>query len=138
MFAVVPFDPATTWGERRAFKVVGAINGTPWRGDLEQVGGEWVLALGPTWRRDAGIEAGETVEVALQLEGLQRDDLAPDLAGALAAHAEAAAFFDGLSQFYRKGYVSWIEATKRRPELRAARIAEAIDHLAAGRKERRR
>ena len=40
------------------------------------------------------------------------------------------------SMSYRRAYLRWIDATKRRPELRAARIAELIDLLKAGKKER--
>ena len=63
-------------------------------------------------------------------------DLADDIASALAANPAAAAFFDTLAQFYRKAYLRWIDATTRRPELRAARIAEVVDLLAAGIKQR--
>ena len=69
-------------------------------------------------------------------EGPQRGDLAPDVAGALDAEPEAAAFFDGLAPFYRRGYLRWIDGTKRRPEVRAARIAEVVELLKAGEKER--
>jgi hypothetical protein len=48
----------------------------------------------------------------------------------------AASFFDGLAQFYRKGYLTWIAGTKRRPEERARRIAEMISLLEAGKKQR--
>jgi Bacteriocin-protection, YdeI or OmpD-Associated len=44
--------------------------------------------------------------------------------------------FDTLAQFYRTAYLRWIDATTRRPDLRAARIAEVADLLAAGVKER--
>lgn len=40
------------------------------------------------------------------------------------------------ARFYRKAYLRWIDATTRRPELRAARIAAVVDLLAAGVKER--
>jgi Bacteriocin-protection, YdeI or OmpD-Associated len=50
----------------------------------------------------------------------------------------AAAFFDTLAQFYRKAYLRYIDATTRRPDLRAAHIAEVVDLLAAGVKERSR
>jgi hypothetical protein len=43
---------------------------------------------------------------------------------------------DTLAQFYRKAYLRWIDATTRRPDVRAARIAEVVDLLAAGVKER--
>jgi uncharacterized protein YdeI (YjbR/CyaY-like superfamily) len=83
-----------------------------------------------------GIVAGGDVTVELTPEGPQRADLAEDISAALAANPAAAAFFDTLAQFYRKAYLRWIDATTRRPELRAARIAEVVDLLAAGIKER--
>lgn len=60
----------------------------------------------------------------------------PGYGPALEANPAAAAFFDTLAQFYRKAYLRWIDATTRRPELRAARIAEVVELLAAGIKER--
>jgi hypothetical protein len=41
-----------------------------------------------------------------------------------------------LAQFYRKAYLRYIDATTRRPDLRAARIAEVTDLLEKGIKER--
>ena len=54
----------------------------------------------------------------------------------LEADPAAGAFFDTLAQFYRKGYLRYIDATKLRPDLRAARIAEVTGLLASGIKER--
>jgi Bacteriocin-protection, YdeI or OmpD-Associated/Aromatic amino acid lyase len=48
----------------------------------------------------------------------------------------AAAFFDSLAQFYRRGYLRWIDATRRRPEQRAVRIAEMVELLESGIKQR--
>ncbi len=72
----------------------------------------------------------------LEPEGPQRQDLADDIAAALAANPAAAAFFDTMAQFYRKAYLRWIDATTRRPDLREERIAEVVGLLAAGVKER--
>jgi uncharacterized protein YdeI (YjbR/CyaY-like superfamily) len=66
----------------------------------------------------------------------QRGDLADDICAALAATPEAGAFFDTLAQFYRRAYLRYIDATTRRPDLRAARIAEVVGLLADGIKER--
>jgi uncharacterized protein YdeI (YjbR/CyaY-like superfamily) len=66
----------------------------------------------------------------------QREELADDVAAALAADPTAAAFFDSLAQFYRKAYVRWIDATTRDPGLRARRIAEVTRLLGAGVKQR--
>jgi uncharacterized protein YdeI (YjbR/CyaY-like superfamily) len=83
-----------------------------------------------------GIAIGDEVSVELAPEGPQRGDLAGDIAAALAADPAAGAFFDTLAQFYRKAYLRWIDSTTRRPDLRAARIAEVVGLLAAGVKER--
>lgn len=95
-----------------------------------------MLVLGPAWTRDAHPAAGTAVEVVLEPEGPQRGDLAPDVAAALDAAPEAAAFFDSLAQFYRNAYLLWIDATKRRPEMRPVRLAEMVRLLQAGHKER--
>ncbi|MBM0240493.1 YdeI/OmpD-associated family protein [Micromonospora sp. ATA32] len=54
----------------------------------------------------------------IEPEGPQRQDLAEDVAAALEAHPQAAAFFDSLAQFYRRAYLRWIDATKRQPDQR--------------------
>jgi uncharacterized protein YdeI (YjbR/CyaY-like superfamily) len=76
------------------------------------------------------------VTVELSPEGPQRRDLAPDITAALTAEPEAAAFFDALAQFYRRAYLRWSDATKRRPDERTARIAEVVRLCKAGVKER--
>jgi uncharacterized protein YdeI (YjbR/CyaY-like superfamily) len=69
-------------------------------------------------------------------DGDARADLAEDLAAALDANPVAGAFFDSLAQFYRRAYLRWIDGTKRRPEVRAQRIAEVVTLLEAGVKQR--
>jgi len=132
----VPLDPAAAWGERSAYHLAGAINGMPYRGVLEAVGAGWGLRLGPAWRRDCGLGVGDAVDVLLAPEGPQRDALAPDLAAALEAEPAAAAFFDELAQFYRKAYLAWIDATRKSPDKRAARIAAVVALLKDRQKER--
>ena len=133
---VVPFDPDEMWGGKAEHPVGGTINGRRVRGRLTRGGDGWVFTLSPMWLRDAGVMTGQDVQVELTPEGPQRRDLADDIAAALAANPAAAAFFDTLAQFYRRAYLRWIDATTRRPELRAARIAEVVDLLAAGIKQR--
>jgi hypothetical protein len=48
----------------------------------------------------------------------------------------AGEFFDSIAQFYRRAYLRYIDATKRHPEEREARIAEVVGLLAAGIKQR--
>jgi hypothetical protein len=132
----VPFDPDKAWGARSEHRVGGTINGRFVRGSITRGGRGWVFTVTPMWMRDTGVTAGENVTVELAAEGPQRDDLAGDFSAALAANPAAAAFWDTLAQFYRKAYLRWIDATTRRPQLRAARITEVVDLLASGTKER--
>jgi hypothetical protein len=149
----VPFDPDEAWGPKKDHRVHGTINGMGVRAVLEPFdpvpgagvvpgsgdpggGGSFGFALGPAWRRGCGIGPGDVVDVVLQPEGPQRDDLAPDVAAALEAEPAAGEFFDSLAQFYRRAYLRWIDATKRRPDQRPVRIAEMVALLKAGVKER--
>jgi bacteriocin resistance YdeI/OmpD-like protein/uncharacterized protein DUF1905 len=132
----VPFDPDEEWGAKSQHPVGGTIDGRQVRGTVAPADRGWVFTLGSMWMRDAGVAAGTDVTVKLSPEGPQRGDLAEDIAAALAANPAAAAFWDTLAQFYRKAYLRWINATTRRPDLRAVRIAEVVDLLAAGVKER--
>jgi hypothetical protein len=136
VYLALPFDPAGVWGERARYHVRGTIDGRPFRGAAEPFAKGHLLALGPAYRRDTGLSPGDEVEVVLEIEGPQREALAPDLAAALEAEPEAGRFFDALATFYRKGYLRWIEATKRRPDVRAARITELVELLKAGHKQR--
>ena len=135
-YVVLSFNPEKEWGPRMRYHVRGTINGMTVRGALEQFGKGYFLPLGPAYRRDAGLTLGDLVTVMLTPEGPQRDALAADIVAAIEAEPEAARFFDGLASFYRKGYLRWIDATKRRPEERAQRIAEFVELMKAEKKER--
>lgn len=132
----VPFDPDEMWGAKAAHPVNGTINGRRVRGTITQGSGGWEYVLSRSRMGDPVIAASGDVVVELAPEGPQRGDLASDLAAALDASPAAGAFFDTLAQFYRKAYLRWIDATTRRPDVRAARIAEVVSLLEAGIKER--
>ena len=112
-----------------------SVAGCSMRGTVEKQQDGPVITLGPAWTQ-VPLRDGAEVEVVLEPEGPQRADLAPDIAAALDAAPEAAAFFDSLAQFYRKAWLRWIDSTKRNPEQRPARIEEMVRNLQDGRKER--
>ena len=132
----VPFDPDAAWGKKPRHLVGGSVGDCRIRGAVEPNDGGFALKLGPAWARDNPFRPGDSVEVTLTPEGPQREALDPDIAAALKAEPKAAAFFDGLAQFYRKAYLTWINGTKKRPEERVRRIAEMVKLLKAGVKQR--
>jgi len=136
VFVPVPFDPDQVWGAKAVHHIAGTVRGMRMRGEIETVDGDRGFVLGPAWRRDCGLDPGDEVAVVLEAEGPQRADLAPDIVAAFEREPAAGAFFDSLAQFYRNAYLRWIDGTKRRPELRESRIAEMVELLKAGHKDR--
>jgi hypothetical protein len=136
-FVAVPFDPDVVWAPKPRHHVTGTINGMRIRAVIETRGEMRGFWMGPAWLRDCHlVSIGDAITVEIVPEGPQRGDLTEDVAAALDANPDAGAFFDALAQFYRKGYLRWIDGTKRRPEERARRIAEMIQLLKAGVKQR--
>jgi hypothetical protein len=131
VYVRVPFDPDDVWGAKDRHYVQGSVRGRRIRGVLISDGRQFCLPLGPAWRRDNAVGAGETVEVELGPDGPQPDLLARDLSAALDREPEARRFFESIAPFYRKNYVRWIETAKR-PETRAARIHETVRLLKEG------
>ncbi len=131
----VPFDPDEAWGVKAWHHVNGTVNACRVRVTIAPGDSGWVFPL-PARILDTGVAVGSEVIVELAPEGPQRADLADDISAALVASPAAGAFFDTLAQFYRNSYLRYIDATTRRPDVRAARIAEVVDLLAAGIKER--
>jgi bacteriocin resistance YdeI/OmpD-like protein/uncharacterized protein DUF1905 len=134
----IPFEPVEAWGRRDRYHVTGTIEGVGFRTTLVTRDGAWRIELGPKSGSGARLEDGQPVTVVIEPEGPQAGQLVPDVAQALAGSPRAQAAFDGLATFYRKGWLRWIDATKRRPEVRAERIAEMVKLVEAGHKERAR
>lgn len=134
-YVVVPFDPREVWGKRDRYYVKGSVGGCGIRGLLMPDAGQFVIRLGAAWLRDNDVPLGVNVDVVLAPDGPQSDALAPDIAAVLDTDARAAAFFQSVAPFYRKNFIRWIESAKR-PETRAARIAEMMGLLRAGKREK--
>jgi hypothetical protein len=130
----LPFD--ALWGQRPRHLINGLVAGIRFRGAIEDVEGVPSLVFKPAWLRDNPVGPGDVVTAQIAPEGPQRGALDEDIVAALDANPEAATFFDGLAQFYRKAYLTWIDGTKKRPEERARRIAEMVELLKAGKKQR--
>jgi hypothetical protein len=133
--AAVVLDDAqvATVGEgAKRFPVVATVNGYTWRTTVMRMGGEFLLGLNREVRASAGAEAGDTVEVQLELDTAPREVAVPEaLATALAGDDAARAAYEGMAYTHRKEYARWIEEAKRE-ETRERRVAQALEMLRAG------
>ena len=119
-------------GKRPAVRVT--INGYTYRSTLAARGGEFLLPVSAEVRRNAGVEAGDEVDVVVELDTEPRSVAVPDdLARGLAADAEAARTFDALPYSHQRSYTEWIESAKK-PETRERRVTQAVEMLRAGRR----
>jgi hypothetical protein len=84
--------------------------------------GEFLLGLNRAVRESASVQAGDTVEVAIELDTAPREvDVPEALASALAADPAASAAFKALAFSHRKEYARWTADAKRQ-ETRAAAL----------------
>jgi hypothetical protein len=127
----VPFDPNDAWGWKVRHYVKGMVGGCRIRGLLRSEDDGYVLPLGAAWLRDNVLPSTATVDVVLEPDGPQSEALADDITHALSASPEAETFFQSVAPFYRKNFLRWIDQAKR-PETRAARIAEMVKMLEVG------
>ena len=130
-YVPIPFDPNDAWGEKDRHYVRGTVGGCVLRGLLRLEDDGYALPLGPAWLRDNVLPTSPTIDVVLEPDGPQTEALAADITQALDASPEAQIFFQSVAPFYRKNFLRWIDQAKR-PETRAARIAEMVTMLEAG------
>lgn len=129
-FIRIPFDVPQVFGSRGRVPVRGALNGAPFRGSLSPYGGIHYLGINRLLREQAGVQAGDQVEIVLERDDEPRQvALPPDLAQALGANAGAKAAWDKLSYSHQREHVQAVEEAKR-PETRARRIEKTLAGLA--------
>lgn len=120
----------------KRFPVVATVNGHTWRTSVARMGGEFLVGLNREVRTAAGAEAGDEVDVTLELDTAPREvELPEDLAAALASDPAAKAAFEGMSFTHRKEYARWITEAKRE-ETRSRRVEQALERLREGRPAR--
>jgi hypothetical protein len=116
----------------KRFPVRARVNGYEWRTSVSRMGGEFLLGLNRAVREAAGVQAGYSVEVVLELDEAPREVEVPAaLAAALDTDPAAKGAFDALAFTHRKEYARWIDEAKR-DETRARRVAQALEMIRAG------
>jgi len=116
----------------KRFPVLATVNGYTWRTTIMRMGGEFMLGLSRPVREAAGAQAGDSVEVALELDLAPREvDVPEALASALAKDPQAKAAFDALSFTHRKEYARAVAEAKREG-TRDRRVAQTLEKLHEG------
>jgi hypothetical protein len=125
----VPAEAVTAMGAGKKPKVKVSLNGHTYRSTVAAYGDVFILPLSAEHRTAAGVQAGDTVEVTIELDTEPRTVEVPaDLAAALAAKPGARPAFDALSYTLRKEAVRQVESAKAQ-ETRTRRIAAIVAKL---------
>jgi hypothetical protein len=122
----VPPDVIVALGSGKRPKVKITLNGYTYRSTVAPYGDVYMLPLNQEHRAAAGVEAGDEVEVTLELDTEPRTVEVPDdLATALDRKPGARAAFDALSYTMRKEHVRQVNEAKAQ-ETRERRIANIV------------
>ncbi len=110
-------------------KVVVHIKDYAYRSTVAVMGSAYMIGLPKEHRDNAGVKAGDEIEVTLELDTEPRTvDVPEDLAAALAEKAGAREAFDGLAYSLRKEHARNVNDAKTE-ETRSRRIATIVAKL---------
>ena len=128
----VPAKVVAALGSSKRPPVRATINGFTYRSTVAVMGGKFMLGVSNEVRANAGVAAGDTVDIDLELDTEAREvPIPPDFAAALARDLNAKKFFDGLS--YSKKLRLIIPIDVKDAETRKRRISEIVARLSSGR-----
>jgi bifunctional DNA-binding transcriptional regulator/antitoxin component of YhaV-PrlF toxin-antitoxin module len=128
----VPAEVVEELGAGKRPAVLVTIRDHTYRSTIATLGGEFMLPVSAAVREQAGIAAGDEVEVEVELDTAPREVVVPpDLAAALEADAAAKKFFDSLSYSNKRRIVEPIGDAKT-AETRQRRIDKAVSKLHEG------
>jgi hypothetical protein len=130
----VPAEVVASLGPNKRPPVRVTIKGHTYRSTVAPMGGGvFMLGVSAENREAAGVQAGDEVDVDIELDTEPREvTVPPDFADALDRDADAKRFFDGLSYSNRLRHVLSIEQA-RTAETRQRRIAKVVSTLREGR-----
>src|SRR4029453_10040285 len=110
---LVPPEIVGALGSGKRPPVRVTIRDYTYRSTVAPMGGRFMLPISADVRQNAGVAAGDTVEVDLETDNAPREvSLPPDFAAALDQDADAKRFFDGLSYSKKQWHVLSIEGAK--------------------------
>ena len=128
----VPPEVVAALGPSRKPAVTVTINGFTYRSTVATMGGVFMVGVSNENRTLAGVAAGDTVDVDMELDTEPRVvSVPPDFRAAIDADAEAARTFGGLSYSRQLWYVLQVTDAKT-DETRQRRIVKCVASLHDG------
>ncbi|HEX6685107.1 MAG TPA: YdeI/OmpD-associated family protein [Candidatus Limnocylindrales bacterium] len=128
----VPEAVVTALGSTKRPAVRVTIGDYTYRSTVATMGGRFMLPVSAEVRAGAGVAAGDSVDVRLELDTQPREVAVPDdLASALDGEPQAKQRFESLSYSHKRQHVLAIEDAKT-PETRKRRVDKAIAMLLKG------
>lgn len=129
----VPEDVVLALGKGKRPPVRVTLNGYTYRSTVAPMYGRYLVGVSAEHRAAAGVAAGETHEIELELDMAPREVAIPaDFAAALAAVPAARATFEKLSPSNQGYHVTLLQGAKS-AETRARRLEKSIAALREGR-----
>jgi len=129
----VPEEVVANLGKSKRPSVRVTIGDYTYRTTVAPMGGNYMIPLNADHRAGAGINAGDEVDVDIELDTEPREVAVPlDFSSELDRNEEARRFFEGLSLTNKKRFVNSIEEAKT-TETRQRRLVKAMNLLIAGR-----
>jgi Bacteriocin-protection, YdeI or OmpD-Associated/Domain of unknown function (DUF1905) len=129
----VPAAVVEALGKGKRPPVLVTINGYTYRNTVAVYGDTYMLGVAAEHREAVGIQAGDEIDVDLELDTAPREvELPPDFAAALDAAPAAKRFFETLSYSNKRRFTLSIDAAKSE-DTRKRRIEKSVDQLREGR-----
>ena len=127
----VPSDVLAALGPGKRPKVQVTINGYTYPSTVGSMGGRSLIPVSADVRKNAGVAAGDQIEVDVMADAQPREVEVPgDLAAALDLEPAARRAFSQLSYSGQRRHVLAIEEAKT-PETRQRRISKTVTGLSA-------
>ena len=130
VYFVVPFDVEAAFGKKRP-PVRVTIGELTYRTTVAVYGGKSMIIVRADRREQAGVDAGQTVRVHIELDADARVvELTREMKARLRTSTRATRAWSQLSYSHQREHAEWLTGAKK-PETRAARLAKWVQMLEA-------
>ena len=128
----VPAKVVAALGSSKRPPVRATINGFTYRTSVAPMGGIFMVGVPPEFREGAGVAAGDTVDIDLEVDTQPREvPVPPDFAAALGRNTRAKKLFEALSFSKKTTLVRALDV--KAVDVRKERIAKTVEQLSEGR-----